>query len=103
MNIKIPNVKEIQEIRDSAKSNSKVQSLLKEIITSIKGAAEKGESSVIMSGVGYLTHPENRVLKIACDHLKSEGYFVNSYAGSEVENGCFGASTVAVRGIIISW
>lgn len=70
MNIKIPNVKEIQEIRDSAKSNSKVQSLLKEIITSIKGAAEKGESSVIMSGVGYLTHPENRVLKIACDHLK---------------------------------
>lgn len=101
--MKIPNVKEIQALRDNAKADSKVQDLLKTMITEIVNAAKRGESSVILEGARYVIEKDNIPLRLACNHLLDEGYFVNDYDVTETEHTCFGSGYVLVRGIKISW
>lgn len=101
--MKIPNVKEMQAIRDNAKADSKVQDLLKTIVAEITYAAKRGESSVIMDGARYVIEEDNIPLRLSCNHLIDEGYSVVDYNGTETEETCFGTGYVAVRGIKVSW
>lgn len=101
--MKIPNVKEVQKLRDNAKSDSRVQSMLKVIIEDVMYAASRGESSVLMTGNDFIISPQNAVLNLACNCLVEEGYKVNRYDGEESEATCFGTGYVSVRGIKVSW
>ena len=100
---KIPNVKEIQKIRDEAKSSAEVGAITAAIISDVTCAASRGESSVIMSGNDFVLDPRDINLQIACNNLLDEGYKICRYNGSETEDTCFGTGYVSVTGIKVSW
>jgi len=101
--MKILSLKEVRDLQNSAKPDLEVKDLLSVIVREITSAAKRGDGSVVMSGARYVMTSEKVPLRVACNSLIGEGYIVEKYDGSEMEETCFGTGSVGVRGIKISW
>lgn len=99
--------KEARQEVEGFKENKKLLKMLDIANVAIESEAKKGLSSVIISYEEF--HPSEKDeeainrLNLVMSTLREKGFTVVKYSGSDVEYGCFGASTVAVNGIEIKW
>lgn len=99
--------KEARQAVEEFKENKKLLKMMDIANAAIESESKKGLSSVLISYEEF--HPSakdeeavNR-LNLVMSTLREKGFVVIEYSGSDVEYGCFGASTVAVNGIEIKW